>query len=238
MAFAACGAGCAGCGQPARRGAAAPRPRAGGGAAGAAAGARCGAAPAVAGGGGVRGGAGEPAVGRLAAPLRRCDGAPPGRRRGAGWRRRRGPVRRRARRGGRAAPATGAAPGRRAGATSLRPPRRRRKLHGGGGGKRLQLRAEVEDLAGSGLDLRRGRARRRLREQLRLLEQRDTSRPALPLSPRSISSRCGSLPLRDGLHLELREPRVVGQELRHVVEHLHARSETRTCARARSCSRR
>ena len=41
-----------------------------------------------------------------------------------------------------------------------------------GGGSRLQLRADVEDLARSGLDLGRRRARRCLREQLRILQQR------------------------------------------------------------------
>ena len=65
-----------------------------------------------------------------------------------------------------------------------------------------------------------------------------TSRPAFADSPRSTTSRCASLPLRDALHLELRQPRVVGKHLRHVLDDAAPRPDMRTCARARSCSRR
>ena len=125
------------------------------------------------------------------------------------------------------------------------PGRRRRAFRWGerhqfdhrGRRQRLQLRAEVEDLARARLDLGRRRARRCLLEELRLLEQRDEA-AALPLSPRSTISRTRLLAARRRLELELREPGVVGQQPRHVLEQLHRAAETRTSGRARSCSRR
>ena len=112
------------------------------------------------------------------------------------------------------------------------------RSQGPAGGNGLQLRAEVEDLAGPGLDLGRRRARRGLREELRLLEQRDQTagvggsrrapraRAACPCPCAMVfTSNCVS-------HVSS------GSSLRHVVDDLQRAAETRTCARARSCSRR
>jgi hypothetical protein len=81
------------------------------------------------------------------------------------------------------------------------------------------LRAEVEDLTGTRLDLGGRRARRRPGEEFRFLEQRDKP-PALPLSPRN-SIRGATLAFARRLELELREPRIVGKNPRHVVQQLH-----------------
>ncbi len=112
--------------------------------------------------------------------------------------------------------------------------RRRRfeQRNGGWRGKRLQLRAQVEDLAGARLDLRGRRARRRLREQLRGFEHLHK-----PPRVRGLAAHqqfaLRLLTLGHRLQFELREPRIVGKQLADGI-HDHQRAGIRILALERS----
>ena len=99
------------------------------------------------------------------------------------------------------------------------PGRRRRAFRWGerhqfdhrGRRQRLQLRAQIEDLAGPRLDLGHRRARARLLEELRFLEQRDEpARAAALAAQHDLADRL--LAARRRLELELQQPGVVGEQ--------------------------
>ena len=90
--------------------------------------------------------------------------------------------------------------------------------------QRLQQRSQIEDLAGAGLDLGGLRARRRLGEELGLLECRNQPSRAGALAPDEQFLLRLLVPV-GALQLELQQPRVVGHQLGDVVEQLHAAGE-------------
>ena len=94
-----------------------------------------------------------------------------------------------------------------------RPRRVSASCTGAGGGNGFSCAPRSKISPGPGLDLRRRRARRGLLNSFESSNS-EMRRPALALSPRTTISRFGVLALRRVLHLELRQPRVVGQQLR------------------------
>ena len=84
---------------------------------------------------------------------------------------------------------------------------------------RNDLRADVEDLAGSGLYLGGRRARRRLREEFGVLQQRDQPSGIRRFAAQDDVAR--RILAAAGVEFELCQPGVVWQDARDVVEHLY-----------------
>ena len=86
--------------------------------------------------------------------------------------------------------------------------------------QRAQAGADIEDLAARALDLGGRRTRRGLLDQLRVLEQRDQL-AGIPGLATKIEIALQLLAAAARLQLELREPGVVRERARNLVEHMH-----------------